>query len=99
MCINQTSNDERNHPVGMTGKINAHAEEVCMWMGEMKFADQLWNPSPIEEDPGRCITSCLPSASPTRNLFHQTTWPQGRRIDFVSSRKMISKVNDKKCRL
>jgi hypothetical protein len=54
MCINQTSNDERNHQVGMTGKINAHAEEVCMWMGEMEFADQLWNPSPIEEDPGRC---------------------------------------------
>ena len=34
ICINQTSNDERNHQVAQTADIYARASEVLIWLGE-----------------------------------------------------------------
>lgn len=51
LCINQDSNDERSVQVGIMGSIYAGAQEVCIWMGEMDFAGQLWGDLRVDYDP------------------------------------------------
>jgi hypothetical protein len=64
LCINQSSNDERSVQVGIMGSIYARAQEVCIWMGEMDFADQLWGDSRVDYDPGRSYQSSQQSPEP-----------------------------------